>query len=309
MQLRPATNDHESKLVLHQFVMMETGKKRSSHESENEEEKMVETGEIHATKQQKSMKAINADPTTEDTLHENSAAETTTKTKTNEEKLSLHREEESKNSGSKSSEKTPFQLFSDRFNEVMQRNNYVDSILIRGLPRSDEENDDDEEEGKGNKKQTSEERESSYTQEEIDSLRFVLLTEERAKLLNKIDKAFQGDNYGERIQMYTSRDKWRMISYIEDQLQKIQKQKLLKKRFNHLFALTKVSLDYDYWFGVDPEGENIGLMAKIWKSLLAHSDEKLGIDPEFTRHGVMAMLEDAKDTFEGYASEYYFNYE
>eukprot|EP00038_Savillea_parva_P014515 m.216293 g.216293 ORF g.216293 m.216293 type:complete len:120 (-) comp28271_c0_seq1:218-577(-) len=69
-------------------------------------------------------------------------------------------------------------------------------------------------------------------------------------------------------------------------------------KFDALFALTSALKDYDCWMN-DNEcwqpGEqlekSIAILATAWRSLLKKSDTELGIDAEFTRPGIEALLE------------------
>lgn len=278
---------------------MPAGKKRSSIEGGKK------TAEAENNpKKQKTLKTEKAEPTA---------------TKESEE-TSVRKEEEKKISGTNTKEKTPWQQFSDRVDEVMKRNNCEGCILIRGIPRKskddeddeddeedEEEDDEDEEEDKENKNETSKDKKDSYTPEQVDSIRYVLVTKERGKQLEQAEKGLLREDYGQPFLMFCGSDRWAMLAYIQKELAKIQRQKNLKKKFDNLFAVTNMGLEYEMWIGHDIEGEVCGLMMKLWKALLRHTDEELGIDPEFTRPGVIAMIEDAKKTFESH--EIHVNYD
>ncbi len=49
--------------------------------------------------------------------------------------------------------------------------------------------------------------------------------------------------------------------------------------------------DNEFWEEGDLVESSCEKLAAAWKKLLAHSDEELGIDPEFTRPGIEALLE------------------
>ena len=72
----------------------------------------------------------------------------------------------------------------------------------------------------------------------------------------------------------------------------------MRARFNDMFALTWLLLQNDDWMQdnelYEPNGEcaqAVKRLAATWRDLLAHSNEELGIDPDFTRPGVEAMLD------------------
>lgn len=61
-------------------------------------------------------------------------------------------------------------------------------------------------------------------------------------------------------------------------------------------------MESDYWM-IDHEvgwgGEKfVAGLARLWKKVLAKSDEELGIDAEFTRPGVVCFLESFKKAVE-----------
>ena len=45
-------------------------------------------------------------------------------------------------------------------------------------------------------------------------------------------------------------------------------------------------------------GDMVKDLAKLWKKLLAKDDSTLGIDAEYTRPGILAMLKQFKDKLE-----------
>lgn len=72
----------------------------------------------------------------------------------------------------------------------------------------------------------------------------------------------------------------------------------LPARFDALFAVTWVLRKQDFWMHDNECWEAGGecesatsRLAAAWKALLRHSDQELGIDADFTRPGVEAMLQ------------------
>ena len=58
--------------------------------------------------------------------------------------------------------------------------------------------------------------------------------------------------------------------------------------------------------GITREGGMEGMvkgLARLWKNILKRSDEDLGIDGEYTRPGVMAMLESFQESIESAESD------
>ena len=79
----------------------------------------------------------------------------------------------------------------------------------------------------------------------------------------------------------------------------------MRAPFDALFALTHGLKTYDFWMNDnefwEPGGElekAIKTLGKAWRDMLKNSDEKLGIDGEFTRPGIEALLSQLQDEFE-----------
>ena len=75
-----------------------------------------------------------------------------------------------------------------------------------------------------------------------------------------------------------------------------------KKHFDRLLGLTSALKDMDMWLhdnecwgdGNELDGA-LKLLGQTWKKLLKSSDAVLGIDKEFTRPGIEALLEDLEE--------------
>ena len=71
----------------------------------------------------------------------------------------------------------------------------------------------------------------------------------------------------------------------------------MAKRFDMLLSLTMVLDEFDVWMHdhevdfLQTAPKLLARLAKLWKATLAKSDAALGIDVEYTRKGVHAMLE------------------
>ena len=71
----------------------------------------------------------------------------------------------------------------------------------------------------------------------------------------------------------------------------------LPARFDALLGLTVALKSFDHWMNdnecYEPGGaceKAVAHLAAAWKALLRHGDDALGIDAEFTRPGVEALL-------------------
>lgn len=91
-----------------------------------------------------------------------------------------------------------------------------------------------------------------------------------------------------------------------DSLTQLSRKRKLSARFDELFALTFNLVEYGETLLFDNEcwGED-GQLAKLakklssaWRTLMAKTDAELAIDPEFTRPGVLCLLDQMKKQFQ-----------
>lgn len=69
-----------------------------------------------------------------------------------------------------------------------------------------------------------------------------------------------------------------------------------------MLALTMIIDEFDFWYMdtdvPDACEQSINLLYAAWTNILKHSDADLGIDPEYTRPGIIANLNQFKEKFE-----------
>ena len=89
-----------------------------------------------------------------------------------------------------------------------------------------------------------------------------------------------------------------MIPIMLIEVKKAMKLKTNSQKFDAIFALTYFLNLMDSWMNdneLSGEGEEleqvITLLGQTWKQLLQKSNEELGIDGEYTRQGIEALLE------------------
>ncbi len=98
--------------------------------------------------------------------------------------------------------------------------------------------------------------------------------------------------------MFNTSDGNEVCEGIANRVTKARKLKTLPEQFDSLLALTFALDHFDYWLNDNECYERGGALekglkslAKAWKALLANPDTSIGIDPEYTRAGVVALLE------------------
>jgi len=180
-------------------------------------------------------------------------------------------------------------------------------MVIRGITRTRGEDSESEEDDEDSEE---EEDTSKYTADEMKTLRYVFITKERESHLDKMKDYVLGEQANDMVMMFNTsfsygiRDgfyEYRNVSW--------KKLKTPAEKFDSLFAYTYLLKMYDVWMH-DNEGDMEDMvegLAALWKGLLKKSDEKLGIDPEYTRPGVLALLEDFQSDLE--MADFEFDYE
>jgi hypothetical protein len=175
--------------------------------------------------------------------------------------------------------------YTERVERVMQEHGCEKSILIVGIDDGETQGEDDDGEDK------------AVTAEELARVRHVLINKSRETALMKaLDFCTCGQATDDGMWFNTSSGN-KVCQGIPCQVQTALRKKLLPQRFDALFALTRGLQRYNFWMhdnachgkGGDLECA-VKALAKAWRILLKNSDKDLGIDPEFTRPGIEALL-------------------
>lgn len=138
----------------------------------------------------------------------------------------------------------------------------------------------------------------------MNKLRYILYTPRRKQYLDEMDRLILGDQADDPIQMFNTSFSYHVFAVVPREVAKIQRKTSLTDKFDHLLGLTKAVAGNDVWMNdyedFDALKSMLSALGRCWKSVLAHSNEELEIDAEFTRPGVETMLKEfAKDVKEG----------
>ena len=125
------------------------------------------------------------------------------------------------------------------------------------------------------------------------------------KALDKIQDFCTAGQAGDEMMFFNTSTGNDICFGIPKKVQAALKKKTLPQRFDALLALTHGLWAYDHWIS-DNEcyepGEALETaikgLAKAWRNLLGNSDGALGIDGDFTRPGIEALLNDLQNKFE-----------
>ncbi len=202
---------------------------------------------------------------------------------------------------------TPYDEYFEAFEKVQKSNpKILGPMVIRGITktRGEDESEEDDEDSE------EEEDTSKYTAEEMKTLRYVFITKEREFHLDMMKDYVLGEQANDMVMMFNTSFSYEIKDgFYEYRDMSWKELKTPAEKFDSLFAYTYLLKMYDTWMH-DNEGdmeEMVEGLAALWKGLLKKSDEQLGIDPEYTRPGVLALLEDFQSDLENCELE--FNYE
>ena len=230
-------------------------------------------------------------------------ANTTKKTKVTKEGPEMHQQQQQ--------QKTPYELYFDQRDEFRKRysEKVVGWVLIKGLEGEDEDEDDDEVDS-----DLDEEKKKNYTWDEMNSMRLVVVTPNRADQLEAMEKLVLADQYGKHIKMFGTSFSYQ-VEHVWHNVVKPQLVVFSKNNNNEsslmttpseqldlLFAFTYMIQLYDVWMYDHEEGW-MGVMVKelgtAWRRLLSTNhpninveslDALLGWDVEYTKPAILELL-------------------
>lgn len=125
------------------------------------------------------------------------------------------------------------------------------------------------------------------------NVRFILMDAARERTLDFTEKMLLGDQAGSRFLMFDTQFSSLVVNLINTKLSRIRK--VSPGYFNELLGYTFNIDQYPHWINDHVDSNRINaamnLLFKTWIHVLSHSNEELDIDGEFTRPGVIALLQ------------------
>ena len=207
------------------------------------------------------------------------------------------------NKGSKAAAKekatNPYDEFFDAFDKVQKRNpKNKGAMVIKGISSGEDSDSDDEDDEDDEEKEVDK---SKYTAEQMSTLRYVFITQKREDKLNEMKEYVLGDQANDSVMMFNTSFSYDILDgFNHYKSSGWKKLKTPADKFDSLFAYTYMLKNYDVWLN-DNEGgmEDITKgLASMWKRLLKNDDDKLDIDAEYTRPGIVQLLNDFKSDIE-----------
>uniref|UniRef100_A0A7S0ACX6 Uncharacterized protein n=1 Tax=Minutocellus polymorphus TaxID=265543 RepID=A0A7S0ACX6_9STRA len=206
-----------------------------------------------------------------------------------------------KKGGDTKDETTPYDKYFKHLTAFQDKHDFLGQMLIKGVSRSGGGDSDDEDyDAYGSDDE--EAFNAKLTDEQMAGLRFVLITQNRSDQLDAMREYVLGDQANDGILMFNTSFSYGIHDgfYLLKSGMYAKKAKTSSQKFDLLFAYTYTLKEYDVWMH-DNEGDMEDMvkdLAKLWKKLLSQDDSALGIDAEYTRPGVLALLEQFKDKVE-----------
>ncbi len=189
-----------------------------------------------------------------------------------------------------SERKTPYDLYFERMKAFQEEHNLPGLMLVKGVNRNEEDEDFEEEEDE-------EEDNSNLTTEQMETLRFILLTDNRMHLLEEYRQLILGDQADGGIMMFNTSFSYEVLGSW-DVCKRHLARKSSSNKLDILIAYTHNIMEWDCWIH-DNEGDMGPLvkgLATVWRNLLKKNDDAaLGWDLEYTKPGVMEMLSQFKE--------------
>jgi len=188
---------------------------------------------------------------------------------------------------------TPRKVYFDTKMEwINNHKDIVGEIMIKGMHSSNEDSEDEDSEDE-------EETSFEYTTEQMNSLRFIMATKNRSDKMDEMQKlVLRGQDTHNVLAFNTS------FSYEVADAWQVVKRSLQRKtpaqKLDILMAFTFMIKEYDCWMHDNEGGMDILVkgLAAAWKKLLKESNEKLEWDAEYTKPGVMELLEQFKSSID-----------
>lgn len=178
---------------------------------------------------------------------------------------------------------TPYEVyFETRTDYLITHNLDILGVqIIKGVDRADDEEEEEEDTSK-------------YTTEQMNSMRVIMVTENREKQHDEMRKLILGDAWDDDMLTFTSSFSYKVMdSWYFVNRHFLPRCKTPSQKLDLLMMYTSTLKEFPWWMHYNKGG--LGVVVKglgnAWKTLLKNnSDKDLGWDNEYTKPGVMELL-------------------
>jgi hypothetical protein len=149
-----------------------------------------------------------------------------------------------------------FKAFQRKLNQVVNETKVEGYSLVQGVNRHEkdaEEDEDDEEGGEVSEKEADEKNAGKkkasrrFTKDEVDSIRYVLMSKSRIDALKKAEKMVTRGQEDDAFQMYNTNDGNVVIFDMLDFIKTVKNKRKLPDRFDAALGLTMAANGNDCW--------------------------------------------------------------
>lgn len=177
---------------------------------------------------------------------------------------------------------SPYNSFFDKMEVFMKERGYIGSLLIKGIPQEDDDDEYEEEKYDTDK----------YTEDQMNSVRHIMITQNRADKLDEMENLILGDQADSEILCFSTSFSYDVFDSLDTLRSLLRKSKTPAQKFDLLLAYTYTVQEHDTWMH-DNEGdmeEYTKGLASLWKNLLKKADKDLEIDAEYTKPALEEFL-------------------
>ena len=204
------------------------------------------------------------------------------------------------------SHKSPYDIEMERLQQICDQCSGVGYSLIRGVAREpkptldvpvlgndDDDIDDDDDDDFDP---------TECSQEQVNHVRVIIITKERQDRMEEMSKLILGEQHGQSLMMFSTSFSNQVINAWNAFTVRFQEAVNWQEKFDLLLGFTDTLKEHDVWMNDHEVGwggeKMLEQIARSWKLMLRRANDELGIDSEYTRPGVVALLEQFKEAVE-----------
>lgn len=165
-------------------------------------------------------------------------------------------------------------------------------MIIRGMRHTEEEDSDEDADEDADEVQK---KRDGYSDAELEYMRWVIITQRRADELEHMKEVVLGDDAHADFLVFNTSFSYEVMESFGELQDEYKNAKGWDAKLDKLFAYTHSIDEHDVWMHDHEVGWGghrfIAALARLWKTVLRQSDVTLRVDSEFSRPGLVNMLE------------------
>lgn len=204
--------------------------------------------------------------------------------------------------------KSPYDIEMERLQSVCDQCNGVGYSLVRGVARSPSSDEGDEDDDNFDP--------TKCSQAQVDHVRVIVITKDRQERMDQMGRLVLGKQYGEQLLHFNTSFSYDVLNAWNEFTVRFHDAKDNQEKFDLLLGFTHTIKEHDVWMHDHEAGwggdDMVKQLGQSWTLVLPKTDQELGIDSEYTRPGIVALLEQFKEAVEsaqGASAPMQFNFE